>query len=352
MAEPIPARGSPAWRDVAREAETGLRRAFGLDVAQVHALPGPAEAATEVALLNLLEPGDAAVAVVTGPASSALAERAERGGAEVIRVEHDPGAPADLGRIEAALWARGARLCLAVHTDPAVEGVVLDPTPICALAREHGALPLVEAAHSLGAPAPGGAIDARSWGAEVVVAGAGAGWGAPEGLALLALDPLAQAALKGRRSAPITYAFDLSRPGAAVADLPGPQLLGLRAALEDHAGSAAFRARLGLALAAGLEALGLQTVSALPGLVAALAPAAIAVEPARLRMEVAFGVEAGRRGSAVEPQGWRFSLLHPDLEGSNVRIALVAMADALGRQGWAADAATALQAAEARLAPA
>jgi alanine-glyoxylate transaminase / serine-glyoxylate transaminase / serine-pyruvate transaminase len=352
LAQPAPARDDPAFQALAREVEAMLRHAFGLEGGQVFGLSGPAEAAVDAALLNLLQPGEAAVVVVDGPAGAALAERAERTGAEVIRVEHAPGAPVDLARVEAALWARGARLCIAVHADPAT-GVANDPAALCALAREHGALAMVEAAASLGAAASDGPVDARRWGAEVVTAGQGVGWSAPQGVALLALGPQALGVMRRRRAPPAACALDLSRPETALGALPGPLLCGLRAALAGHAAGAPRRARLQPALSAGLERLGLalrvEAGRMAPGAVGALTPPAVDAARVGRRMQAAFGVEVGLFVGPQGEAGWRFSLLGDGVGGAEVRIALVALAEALHRDGVGCDLALALQTAGALL---
>ena len=290
--------------------------------------------AVDAALVSLVQPGEPIVVAVNGPASARLASQAARIGAEVVAVEHEPGRPVDLGRLEAALWARSARVCALVHADWET-GVMDDPQPACALAREHGALALVDCRATLGA-AP---VEAAVWGADIVCAGAGVGLGAPAGLALLGLGPQAEAALAARAAPPIVWSLDLARVGC-VDDLPAPRLAGLREALAacQAGGPEPVRAtrRLRQALCAGLQALGLVLVGpperAAAGLAAAFAPPGVDAARVRLRMLDAYGVDVGLLGGSAAPVGWRFALRGADLAAPDIRLAVTALAEALSAE--------------------
>ena len=331
------------------DVEAALGRLMGLPADGVTVLPGAPDAALEAALLTLIQPGDVVVAAVNGALSGQMADRAARAGADVIAVEHEAGEAVDLARVEAALWAQGARLCLAAHADSAT-GVMDDPGPLCALAREHGALPLIECSASLGVAV----VDGRAWGAQVVCAGAGAGLDAPTGVAILALGAQAQAVMAARQAPPVTWTLDLARrPGAGA--LPPALLFALRQALVEveRPGAAARRdacGRLRDGLAAGLAALGLTAGSpaarSAPGLVIVLAPVGVNVDKARRRMQDAFGVEVGLFEGASGARGWRAGLLGAWLAPADVRLALAAFCDALDDQGVRSDLAAALGAAD------
>ena len=329
--------------------EAALGRLMGVSSDGVAVLQGDPDAALEAALLTLIQPGDVVVAAVNGPLSAEMAERAGRAGAEVVAVDHEAGEPVDLARVEAALWARGARLCLGAHADP-FTGVFDDPAPLCALAHEHGALPLIECGASLGVVT----VDALAWGAQVVCTGAAAGLGAPAGVAVLGLGPEARRAMAARRAPPVTWTLDLTR-GLGAGGLPGPLRSALQAALAqvEAQGPAVLRearGRLRDGLAAGLAALGLEAATPAarraPGLIVALAPGGVDAGRVRLRMRDAFGVEVSLFEGAAGARGWRLGLLGAELGPPDVRLALAAFADALNVEGVRGDLAAALAAAE------
>ena len=144
--------------------------------------------------MNLLEPGDVAVVCINGVFGGRMADMAERAGAEVVRVEQPWGEPVDPEKVEAALWARGAKLLAFVHAETST-GAMTDPGPLCALAKAHGAMTLVDCVTSVG----GVPVNAEAWGADVLYAGTQKCLSAPPGLG--ALRHLAPRAGGGARRA-------------------------------------------------------------------------------------------------------------------------------------------------------
>ena len=306
---------------------------------------GGPDAALETALLNLIQPGEAVVVAVNGPAGEEVAHRAARAGADVISVTHGFGDPIDPAKVEAALWARGARLFAMAHADLAT-GAVNDPAPLCTLAHAHATPALVDCAASLGSLP----IDAEGWGADVVCGGGAQALGAPAGVSALWLAAAARTIVEARRTPPFTWSLDLARTGAA-SDLPYALLSALQAAAKadpvgDPRTQAARLQGLRRGLAAGLAILGLPSPSfaTSPGLVVALAPSGVDADQARRRMRDAFGVQVGGFVAPDGATGWRIGLARAG--AATLRVALTALADALGAQGLACDPVAALRAAD------
>ena len=111
----------------------------------------------------------------------------------------------DLRKVEAALWARGAKVLAFVQAETST-GVHSDPGPLCALAREHGALSIVDAVTALG----GVEVDVAGWGADVVYSATQKCLGAPPGLAPIAFGPRALEAIAARKTKARTWLFDVS----------------------------------------------------------------------------------------------------------------------------------------------
>lgn len=362
MARPTIGHLDPAFTTLMDEVRAGLARAFRAPEHACLPLSGPATLAMEAAMANLLEPGDTAVVAVNGVFGERLAVMAERMGAEVIRVAHAWGEPVDPAKVEAALWARGAKLLAFVQAETST-GVLTDPAPLCALAREHGALSVVDCVTSLG----GTPVEAQAWGADLLYSGAQKCLSAPPGLAPFALGPRALAAIKARKSPPRTWLSDVGLlmdywDGASGRTYhhtaPVNAIYGLHEALtalfeEGLDARFARHARMHAALAAGLEALGLQLPVApahrLPQLNLVTAPEGVDEARVRANMLERFGVEIGGGLGAFKGRAWRIGLMGASATPRHVRLCLAALGDALAQQQPDSRVQDALDAADAVL---
>jgi alanine-glyoxylate transaminase/serine-glyoxylate transaminase/serine-pyruvate transaminase len=352
----------PAFQALMEEVKAGLQRLFRAPEHACIPLPGPGTAGMEAALLNLLEPGEVAVVAVNGLFGGRMAEMAARAGAEVIRVEHDWGEPVDPARVEAALWARGAKVLAFVHAETST-GALSDPGPLCALAREHGALSVVDCVTSLG----GVAVDAAGWGADVLYAGTQKCLSAPPGLAPFAFGARAQQAIAARRSAARTWLNDLSllmsywggQGGRAYHHTaPVNAVYGLHEALvalfeEGLDAAVARHLRMHEAFASGVAALGLDLHVAkphrIPQLNAVVVPDGVDEARVRAHMLDRFGVEVGAGLGPLKGRVWRIGLMGASATPRHVRLGLAALAEALAAEGHAGSVRDALAAADARL---
>ena len=353
----------PAFQDLMEETKAGLSRLFRAPDYACVPLPGPGTSGMEAAIMNLLEPGEVAVIAINGLFGQRMADMAERAGAEVVRVEHPWGKPIDPAKVEAALWARGAKILAFVHAETST-GVMSDPAPLCALAREHGALSVVDCVTSLG----GIAVNAAEWGADVLYAGTQKCLSAPPGLAPFAIGPKAMAAVRARTTKPRTWLYDLQllmsywggEGGRAYHHTaPVNAVYGLHEALvmlfEEGEGAAIARhARMHQALAAGIGALGLEfavaKASRLPQLNAIRVPEGIDEARVRAHMLERFGVEIGSGLGPLKGKVWRIGLMGASATPRHVRLCLTAVGGALADQGRnTAAIQDALDAVEAKL---
>ncbi len=364
VARPAIGRFDPAFATLMDEVRAGLSRAFRAPDHACLPLSGPGALAMEAAMANLLEPGDVAVVAVNGAVGEGLAATAERMGAEVVRVDHPWGEPVDPAKVEAALWARGAKLLAFVQAETST-GVHTDPAPLCALAREHGALSVVDCVTALG----GVPVEAQGWDADVLYAGTQTCLSAPPGLALFAIGPRGRAAVKARKAPARSWLSDLGLvmepwEGAGGADagrdptVPANALYGLHEALvilfeEGLEARFARHARMHVALAAGLEALGLTLPVAaahrLPQLNLVSAPDGVDEARVRASMLERFGVEIGGGLGAWKGRVWRIGLMGAGATPRHVRLVLAALGDALAQQQPDSRVQDALDAADAAL---
>ena len=354
----------PAFQALMEETKAGLQRLFRAPEHACIPLPGPGTCGMEAGMMNLLEPGEVAVVAINGLFGQRMADMAERAGAEVVRVEQTWGEPIDPAKVEAALWARGAKVLAFVHAETST-GVMSDPAPLCALAREHGALTVVDCVTSLG----GIMVDAQAWGADVLYAGTQKCLSAPPGLAPFAISPRAQAAVKARKTKPRNWLYDLQllmsywggEGGRAYHHTaPVNAVYGLHEAMvalfeEGQAAVIARHLAMHQALHAGLGALGLELNVAeahrLPQLNAVKIPEGVDEARVRMHMLDRFGVEIGAGLGPLKGRIWRVGLMGASATPRHVRLCLIALGDALAAQGRnTASIQSALDAVEARLA--
>jgi alanine-glyoxylate transaminase/serine-glyoxylate transaminase/serine-pyruvate transaminase len=150
------------------------------------AVSGTGTSAMETAVANLVEPGKRVLSVVTGYFADRLAQMCTRYGGEVSRVEAPWGKAIDPEQMRQALKASGADIVTIVHAETST-GVLNPVQAVAAIAREHGALVIVDAVTSLG----GMPLDAAGWGLDAVYSCSQKCLGAPPGASPIVFSPRA-----------------------------------------------------------------------------------------------------------------------------------------------------------------
>jgi alanine-glyoxylate transaminase/serine-glyoxylate transaminase/serine-pyruvate transaminase len=177
-----------------------LRPIFGTERARPFIFPGTGTGGWEIALTNLLSPGDAVLAVRNGQFSHLFAQAASNLGFDVrtMDVEWGEAVPAD--RVEEALredTEQKIRAVLVVHNETAT-GVRSDIAAVRAAldAAAHDAMLFVDGVSSIGS------MEFRfdSWGVDAAVAGTQKGLMLPAGLAIVAISEKALAASETARA--------------------------------------------------------------------------------------------------------------------------------------------------------
>ena len=352
----------PAFQDLMEEIKAALARLFNAPDHACVPLPAPGTAGMEAALMNLLEPGDRVVIAVNGVFGGRMVDMAGRAGAEVVRVDAPWGEPVDVAAVEAALASGPAKVLAFVHAETST-GVRSDAAALCALARRHGALSIVDCVTSLG----GVPVDAAAWDADVLYSGTQKCLSAPPGLSPVAFSRRALEAVAARTTPVRNWLLDVSLlmaywggEGGRTYHHTAPinALYGLHeslVALFEEGQQAVFvrHARMHEALVAGLEALGLQMLVApehrLPQLNTVRVPEGVDEAAVRARMLDRWDLEIGAGLGPLKGQVWRIGLMGASASPWHVRVCLTALADALGAQGRKVDLTAALDAANARL---
>ena len=123
------------------------------------AVSGTGTSGMETTVANLVGEGTRATVVVTGYFGDRLAQMCERYGASVTRLNVEWGRSCDPDALRAQLAATPADIVAMVHAETST-GVVNPMRELAAIAREHGALTIVDAVTSLG----GMPLEAGGWG--------------------------------------------------------------------------------------------------------------------------------------------------------------------------------------------
>jgi len=363
LARPTIGHLDPAFQGLMEEIKAALSRLFNAPDHICVPLPAPGTAGMEAALMNLLEPGDLAVICVNGVFGTRMVDMAGRAGAEVVAVDDEWGTPVDPAKVEAALAGRQAKVLAFVHAETST-GVRSDAASLCALARKHGALSIVDCVTSLG----GIAVDAAAWDADVVYSGTQKCLSAPPGLSPVAFSKRAVAAIAARKEKPRNWLYDIGLlmsywggEGGRTYHHTAPinALYGLHeslVALFEEGQQAAFvrHARMHESLVAGLEALGLEMLVApadrLPQLNTVKIPDGIDEAAVRNHVLEHWNLEIGAGLGPLKGKVWRIGLMGASASPWHVRLCLTALAEALAAQGFAGAKDKALAAADAKLA--
>ena len=257
----IPHRG-PAFRALYREI---LKRAGEVHRTEGDVLTWAAtgSAGWEVAVVNLLSPGDPVLVAVNGDFGQRFAGVAGRLGIDVRRLDVEWGEPVLPGEVRSALEAHPeVRAVFLVHNETST-GVTNPLRDLAAVVREHGALVVVDAVSAAGALP----LEVDTWGIDFVFSGSQKAWMCPPGLLIAAAAPRAWDA--HQRSTYPRFFWDMSEAkkwaeqGMTPTTPPLSMLYAFQAALVMIAGEGiedvwARHRRLGEMTREGLAAAGLR----------------------------------------------------------------------------------------------
>ena len=346
MARPTIGHLDPRFVGMMDELKELLRFAMQTRNALTVPISAPGSAGMEAAFVNLVEPGDTVVVCQNGVFGGRMRENVVRIGATPVMVNDAFGTPVDLDKVEAALKANpGAKALAFVHAETST-GVESDAEALCRLARDHGALSIVDAVTSLG----GIPLRTDAWGADAVYSGSQKCLSAPPGLSPLSFSEKAVATLKARKTPVQSWFLDLSLvmgywqgSGARAYHHTAPinMLYALHEALlilqEEGLDAAFARHRENhLRLKAGLEAIGLELLvaekSRLPQLTAVKVPDGVDETAVRKRLLSEFGIEIGAGLGELAGRIWRIGLMGAGSTPQSVDRVLEALAVCLDRK--------------------
>lgn len=359
MARPTIGHLDPAFVALMDEVKSLLQYAFRTRNELTMPISGPGSAGMEACFVNLVEPGDTVIVCVNGVFGGRMKENVERCGATAIVVEDPWGTPVDPAKVEAALVANpGAKAVAFVHAETST-GVASDAATLCRLARDHGALSIVDTVTSLaGIP-----VEVDQWGADAVYSGTQKCLSCTPGLSPVTFSPRAVEVVKARKTKNQSWFLDFglllgywgggakrayhhTAPINAIYALHESLVMlreeGLETAWARHAHHHE-------ALRAGLEAMGLSFLVEvdyrLPQLNAVRVPDGIDEALVRARLLERFGLEIGAGLGALAGKVWRIGLMGQSCTPSHVLGCLTALETTLAELGAPITHGTALPAA-------
>jgi alanine-glyoxylate transaminase/serine-glyoxylate transaminase/serine-pyruvate transaminase len=181
--------------------------AFQTESDKIMGVAGPASAAMEMAVTNLLWRGRKCLCLKTGTFSNRLGEMAVGVGAEVTFVEPETGRPVTADMVRRA-FAKGRYDVVTLVQGETSCGVLNGELPeIAQLAARHGALTIVDAVVTLSTMP----LQMDRWGLDAVVSGGQKGLSSIPGVSLIAFSDQAWATIRTRPQPATHWCLDAIR---------------------------------------------------------------------------------------------------------------------------------------------
>lgn len=358
MATPLVGHLDPDFLKIMNETMELLRFVFGTENKLTLAMSGTGSSGMETCLVNLLEEGDRAIIGVNGLFGQRMCDIVERCGAGVIPVEGRWGDIIEPGEIEETLKKNpGVKLVGIVHAETST-GVLQPLKEIADIAHQYGALLVADTVTSLG----GVAVELDKNGVDATYSGTQKCLSCPPGLSPVSFNEKAVEVLNNRKSKVQSWYLDLSMiqnywgkerfyhhtaPISMVYALREALRLIYEEGLEERYKRHAIN---GKALAAGIEALGLELLVEeeyrMPQLTAVKVPEGIEDKTVRKALLNEYNIEIGGGLGELAGKLWRIGLMGASSTRSNVMLFLTALEDILVKEGYSLNRGAGVAAAE------
>jgi alanine-glyoxylate transaminase/serine-glyoxylate transaminase/serine-pyruvate transaminase len=342
LAAPVLSHLDPDFVPMLDDVRGMLLRLFRADAkAFTIATSGTGTSAMEAAVANAVAPGSRGVVIVTGYFGDRLAQMFERYGARVRRIDVEWGRAVDPQQLRAELVREGADVVGMVHAETST-GVRNPVKDLASVAREHGALTIVDTVTSLG----GHDVDLAGWGVDIAYSCTQKCIGAPSGLAPIAVSGPARARLVPCRSfyLDLTLLEDYWVGRKYHHTMSTSLVYALREALlmveeEGLAARQARHERHHQALVSGVEAMGLSLLpppaERLWTLNALRMPAGVDEAAVRRTMLTTYNIEVGAGLGPLAGKIWRVGLMGASSTPQTLLQFLAALEGALATHGHA-----------------
>lgn len=334
----------PLFVGMMDELKSLIQYAFQTKNEMTMAVSAPGSAGMETCFVNLVEPGEKVIVCRNGVFGERMRQNVERMGAIAVLVDNEWGTPVDPAAVEAALKANpDAKFLAFVHAETST-GALSDAKTLCALAKQHGCLSIVDAVTSLG----GVELRVDEWGIDAIYSGSQKCLSCVPGLSPVSFSSAAVEKLKNRKTPVQSWFLDQSLVMAYWTSAGGKRSYhhtapvnalyalheSLRLLAEEGLENAWQRHHeMHLVLRAGLEKLGLNFVvtedSRLPQLNAVYIPAGVDDAAVRTRLLKDYNLEIGAGLGALAGKAWRIGLMGFGARRENVALCLKALEEVL-----------------------
>jgi len=187
MAAPTLSHLDPQFMKLLDDVRLRLLKTFrAADYSFAFAVSGTGTSGMETTVANLVREGSRVTVVVSGYFGDRLAQMCERYGAVVSRLNVEWGRACDPEALRTHLKGSGADIVAMVHAETST-GVCNSIRELAAVARQHGALTIVDAVTSLG----GMPLEVGAWGIDACYSCTQKCLGGPSGLAPVVFGPRA-----------------------------------------------------------------------------------------------------------------------------------------------------------------
>ncbi len=336
MATPLVGHLDPEFLNLMDEIRSLLQTVMKTTNEMTLAISGTGSAGMETCVANLIEPGDEIVIGVNGVFGGRMCDVAKRAGAKVRRIDAPWGKIIEPAQIAEALKQGAPKVVAVVHAETST-GVRQPLEEIGEMAREAGALFLVDAVTSLG----GTDLRVDEWGIDAVYGGTQKCLSCPPGLSPVSFSPHAIEAIKKRKTPCQSWYLDVAMLGSYWGTervyhhtAPITMLYALRESLrlvvEEglEARFARHRANYEL-LRDGLEAMGFKYLVEpeyrLPELNAVYVPSGVNEAQVRKRLLDEYNIEIGGGLGDLKGKIWRIGLMGESSNPNHVHALLSAL---------------------------
>ncbi len=169
---------------------------FQTNSARILGVAGPGSAAMEMAVANLVEPGDRCVCVCNGFFSNRLADMAERSGGVVNRLHVKPDASATALSVRQYLEEYNPKILTIVQGETSNTVCNTDLADICKVAKEYNCLIVVDAVCTLSTMP----LNMDEWQIDAVITGGQKGLSSIPGVSLVAFSETAWHHIQKRKT--------------------------------------------------------------------------------------------------------------------------------------------------------
>ncbi|MEE1676345.1 alanine--glyoxylate aminotransferase family protein [Agarivorans aestuarii] len=344
QSRPIIGHLDPLFVNMMDEIKSLLQYAFQTQNPHTFAVSAPGSAGMETCFVNLVEPGDKVIVCINGVFGQRMLENVERCGGEAVVVEDSWGTAVSIDKVSQALEQHAdAKILAFVHAETST-GVASDAQALCALAKQHNCLTIVDAVTSLaGIP-----VKVDEWGIDAIYSGSQKCLSCVPGLSPVSFSQAAVNKLTKRKTKVQSWFLDQSlvmgywsgeqkrsyhhtAPVTALYALHESLLALYREGLEQ---SWQRHADLHQLLADGLAKLGLDLMveadCRLPQLNLVAIPDGIDEAAVRAKLLNNYNLEIGAGLGQFAGKAWRIGLMGYAARKENVSLCLAALAEVLG----------------------